>query len=213
MARPGPDDRAHWSPRRPPKGNGRRVGLLGGSFNPAHDGHLYISREALRRLDLDEVWWLVSPQNPLKSRDEMAPLARRYRSAIDAARDRRIRVTDIETKLGTTYTAETLDKLVQVFPRNRFVWLMGADNLAQIPDWRDWPQIFNTVAIAVFARGTYSEKALSGAAAARFAKSRVAAEKARSLPARQPPAWCFIHCRLHPASATAIRQRDGQRLL
>ncbi len=185
----------------------RRVGLLGGSFNPAHGGHLHISRLALRRLDLDEVWWLVSPQNPLKPAVGMAPFEERLRCAREiAAADRRIRVTDIEARLGpTTYTADTLKSLRRRFPRTRFVWLMGGDNLAQIPYWRRWPDIFRTVPIAVFARPGASSKALGGAAAHRFARARVPVTASRRLADMAPPAWVFFHTRLDPRSATQIR--------
>jgi nicotinate-nucleotide adenylyltransferase len=185
----------------------RRVGLLGGSFNPAHGGHLHISRLALTRLDLDEVWWLVSPQNPLKPSNDMAPFEERLRYAVGiAAAYRRIRVTDIEARLGpTTYTADTLKALLLRFPRSRFVWLMGGDNLAQIPYWRRWQDIFRTVPIAVFARPGTSSKALAGAASHRFAGARMPLAAARRLAEMTPPAWVFFHTRLDPRSATQIR--------
>lgn len=187
--------------------SGLRVGLLGGSFNPAHGGHLHISRLALRRLDLDEIWWLVSPQNPLKPVAGMAPFDERLRDAAEiAAADRRIRVTDIEARLGhTTYTADTLRALRRRFPRTRFVWLMGGDNLAQFPYWRHWQDIFRTVPIAVFARPGSSSKALAGAAAHRFSGARVPVTAARLLADMTPPAWVFFHTRLDPRSATQIR--------
>jgi nicotinate-nucleotide adenylyltransferase len=186
---------------------GRRIGLLGGSFNPAHGGHLHISRLALTRLDLDEIWWLVSPQNPLKPAEGMAPFGERLRAAAAiAAADRRIRVTDIEARLGrTAYTADTLRALRRRFPRARFVWLMGSDNLAQIPYWRRWQDIFRTVPIAVFARPGSSTKALAGVAAHRFAGARVPVIAARRLAGMTPPAWVFFHTRLDPRSATRIR--------
>ncbi|MBM3560472.1 MAG: nicotinate-nicotinamide nucleotide adenylyltransferase, partial [Alphaproteobacteria bacterium] len=134
---------------------GLRVGLLGGSFNPAHDGHRYVSTEALRRLGLDEVWWLVSPQNPLKPAAGMAPLAERLAGARAVARHPRIRITALEARLGTTWTIDTIVALGRRFPGTRFVWLMGADNLVQIPRWRDWSSIFNRIAIAVIARAPY----------------------------------------------------------
>jgi nicotinate-nucleotide adenylyltransferase len=185
----------------------RRVGLLGGSFNPAHGGHLHISRLARQRLDLDEIWWLVSPQNPLKPQEGMAPFAERLREAAAvAAADRRIRVTDIEARLGrTAYTADTLKALRRRFPRTRFVWLMGGDNLAQIPYWRRWQDIFQTVPIAVFARSGATARALAGAAAHRFAGARVPVTAARRLADMTPPAWVFFHTRLDPRSATQIR--------
>jgi nicotinate-nucleotide adenylyltransferase len=180
--------------------------LLGGSFNPAHGGHLHISLTALQRLDLDEVWWLVSPQNPLKPTAGMAPFAERFAQARAlAAPYRRIKISDIETHLGTTYTADTLAALQRRFPRVRFVWLMGGDNLAQIPHWQHWLDIFGTVPIAVFDRPTTSLTAISGKAARRFARSRVPVTAARRLAEMSPPAWVFFHTRLDPRSATQIR--------
>src|SRR5205814_713989 len=192
-------------------GSGRRIGLLGGSFNPAHGGHVHVSRLALQRLRLDEVWWLVSPQNPLKPPAGMAPFTDRFAQARKAAAgERRIRVTRIEAELGSTYTADTLKALRRRFPHARFVWLMGGDNLAQLPYWRQWQDIFRTVPIAVFARPGASLKALAGMPAQRFARWRIPATAARRLAAIPPPAWVFFHTRLDPRSATAIR---GERLL
>jgi nicotinate-nucleotide adenylyltransferase len=189
-----------------PLAAGRCIGLLGGSFNPAHGGHLHISRLALKRLGLDEVWWLVSPQNPLKPAAGMASFAERLSQARDvAAADRRIRVSDAETRLGTRYTADTLAALRRRFPRTRFAWLMGGDNLAQFPYWRRWQDIFRTVPIAVFARPGSSTQALAGMAAHRFARARVPAAAARRLAMLPPPAWVFFHTRLDPRSSTQIR--------
>ncbi|HUC63380.1 MAG TPA: nicotinate-nucleotide adenylyltransferase [Alphaproteobacteria bacterium] len=189
---------------------GRRIGLLGGSFNPAHGGHLHISLLALKLLGLDEVWWLVSPQNPLKPTAGMAPFAARLEAARDAtAGQRRIRVSDIERKLGTHYTADTLVALKRRYPRHRFVWLMGADNLAQIPAWQAWTRIFTELSIAVFDRPSYSFKALAGKAARRYAAYRVPPSRAKRLVGRKPPAWAFLYIPLHRASATAIRAKRG----
>lgn len=192
-------------------GASRRIGLLGGSFNPAHDGHRHISLLALQRLKLDEIWWLVSPQNPLKPANGMAPLAERLTCARAIARHRRIKVTDLETRLGTRFTADTLAALKHRFPRLQFVWLMGADNLAQISRWDRWTDIFDAVPIAVFDRPAYSLAALGARAAQRYASARVAPEKAGELVDLAPPAWTFIRCRLHPASATEIRRTSGSR--
>ncbi len=191
---------------------GARIGLLGGSFNPAHAGHLDISRTALSRLGLDRIWWLVSPQNPLKARHGMAPLADRLASARGMAQDPRILVTGLETALSTAYTADTLQALVRLLPRVNFVWLMGADNLIQVDKWQDWPQIFNTVAVAVFDRPSYSSRALSGKAALSFARYRLKEGSARHLAEERPPAWVFIRCRLNPQSATDIRTAQKRRL-
>jgi nicotinate (nicotinamide) nucleotide adenylyltransferase len=183
----------------------RRIGLLGGSFNPAHEGHRYISIQALKRLRLHEVWWLVSPQNPLKRRDDMAPFASRLSAARRAAKHPRIRVTDVEKRLRTVYTADTLRVLLPRFPGCRFVWLMGADNLRQIWEWKDWLRIFTLVPIAVFARPTYSLDVLSGKAAKRFAAYCVRESRAHNLVDMDPPAWVFFHMRPHQGSATRIR--------
>ena len=184
-----------------------RVGLLGGSFNPAHEGHRDIALAAFGRLRLDQVWWLVSPQNPLKPVAGMAPFEQRMAAAQAFARHPRIRVTGIEASLGTRYTADTLAALVRAFPRTRFVWLMGADNLAQIAYWAHWQEIFHTVAIAVFDRPTYCFRAMAGVAAHRFARRRLAVSAAGSLVGTKPPAWVFLFTRLNPISASAIRAR------
>lgn len=183
----------------------QRIGLLGGSFNPAHGGHLYISVEALKRLKLDAVWWLVSPQNPLKKSEGMAPLNLRVRSARKAAIHPRIRVTTLEEQLGTRYTVDTIARIKQKFSSARFVWLMGSDNLLQIPRWYHWNQIYSTVSIAVFARETYDFKALAGMAAHRYSTSRLPIERAASLVNTPPPAWTFLPLRWHSATSTNIR--------
>jgi len=182
--------------------------LLGGSFNPAHEGHLHVSAEALKRLGLDEIWWLVAPQNPLKPVAGMAPFMARLEAARVFARDRRIRVLDLEDQLGTRFTADTLAALRTIYPRQRFVWLMGADNLAQLSRWQRWRSIFARVAIAVFARPTYCRRALAGLAANRFARYRIRSS-ARCLASLDPPVWVFLPVRLDPSSATAIRSRKG----
>ena len=191
----------------------RRVGLLGGSFNPAHRGHVDITLAALGRLKLDQVWWLVSPQNPLKPIGGMAPLDRRIAAARALMRHPRVIVTDIEQALGTRFTADTLRALVRAFPRTRFVWLMGADNLLQISRWEAWKRIFHIVSIAVFARPTYVSRALSGMASRRFARRRLAANAAGMLARNKPPAWAFLFTRLNPISASAIRagRQTGRR--
>lgn len=190
----------------------QRIGILGGSFNPAHRGHLDISLRALRQLGLDQVWWMVSPQNPLKPVDGMAPFAERLAAARRMARDPRIRVTDIEQRLGSRHTAHSLKLLRRRFPETRFVWLMGADNLVQIARWRDWQQIFHLVPIAVFDRPSYCFRALAAKAARRFARYRLKEGAGRRLAMSEPPAWLFVHGRLNPISATEIRRhRSGTR--
>jgi len=183
---------------------------LGGSFNPAHDGHRHISVLALQRLKLDEVWWMISPQNPLKVVQDMAPLQKRMQRARAVADHPRIHVTDIELQLGTRYTADTVDALKLRFPGMRFVWLMGADNLCQIPRWRNWRRIFEAVPIAIFTRPSYALRALSGRAARRFAASRRSECRASSLAEARPPAWIFLHGRAHHQSATRIRAENAE---
>jgi nicotinate-nucleotide adenylyltransferase len=183
-----------------------RVGLMGGSFNPAHEGHRFIARLALRQLGLDEVWWLVSPQNPLKSRDGMAPFAERLASAHAIARDRRIKPTDVEMRIGTHFTADTLLELRRRCPNMRFVWIMGADNLVGFHRWERASLILRTLPVAIFDRPTYSLRALASRTAHRFARVRLPERMARTLVNRKPPAWVFLHSRRHPASATQIRE-------
>jgi nicotinate-nucleotide adenylyltransferase len=179
-----------------------RIGLLGGSFNPAHAGHLHVARAAMRRLGLDQVWLLVSPGNPLKAGAAMAPLAERLASARRLADGRRIVATAIETALGTRFTADTLTQLRMRFPRARFVWLMGADNLAQLPHWDRWRRIAQTVPLAVLPRPGETRAALAGMAAHVLARARVAP---RRLIAGRPPAWTWLPVRENPLSATALR--------
>lgn len=188
----------------------RKIGLLGGSFNPAHDGHRDISLAALAYFGLDEVWWLVAPQNPLKSTDGMAPLATRISLAQAKAAHPRIKVSDIEIRLGTRFTADTLAKLVELHRDCRFLWLMGADNLAQIDRWKHWQQIFHLLPIAVFDRPTYTYRALAAKAARRFAKFRLRESASLKLVETPAPAWMFMHHRLNPISATAIRAEAAQ---
>jgi nicotinate-nucleotide adenylyltransferase len=184
---------------------GQRIGLMGGSFNPAHDGHRMIAELALKRLRLHRVWWLVSPQNPLKSSAGMAPLAARLAQAGRFARNPRIEVTALEADLGTTYTADTLRLLRKRFPSTRFVWLMGADNLLQMGAWRAWPSILRSVGVAVFDRPSYALKALSSQTARRFARFRIPERQGRVLARRRPPVWVFHHTLLNPVSSTHIR--------
>ncbi len=188
-----------------PRLRGLRIGILGGSFNPAHDGHLYISLFALKRMRLDQVWWMVSPQNPLKDGDGMAPFDRRMTAARNLAQDHpRILVTDIENRLGTRFTADTLEKLKIRFPDARFVWMMGADNLLQIPRWQRWPDIFRLAPVAVFRRPPYFVGACRGKAAIRFSRERRNPALAPSL--AETGGWILFNNRLHGESATRIRQ-------
>lgn len=168
---------------------------------------MHISLLALKHLRLDEVWWVVAPQNPLKSTDGMTPFDERFAGAKALARHPDIRVTDVERRLGTRYTYDTLKALKTCFPRVKFVWIMGADNLAQISQWQRWTKIFNIVPIAIFDRAPYSFDALAGKAAKAFARFKRRPRDAHKLADMKPPAWIFFHTRLHPGSATRIRAR------
>jgi len=189
---------------------GQRIGLLGGSFNPAHQGHRHASLVALKRLQLDAVWWLVSPQNPLKPVAGMAPFAERFASAEAAVRDPRIKVSDLETRIGTRFTHDTLSFLVRRFPGVDFVWLMGADNLAGFHRWNRWEDIAKLMPFAVVARPGTRMPALSSPAGLRLARARVPERMAATLASRPAPAWCFLHARLDFTSATEIRAAREQ---
>lgn len=184
------------------------TGLLGGSFNPAHGAHRGVSLFAADALGLDEVWWLVSPGNPLKPKHGMAPLAARVRSAQAMARRAPIRVTAIERELGTRYTADTLRALKRRFPRRRFVWLMGADNLAQFHRWKNWRQIAREMPIAVIARPGYDAAALASPAMAWLRRYRLAAAGFKNRDEWSAPALIELRFDPDPRSATAIRQAD-----
>jgi len=187
--------------------SGRSIGLLGGSFNPAHAGHVYISREALKRLHLDEVWWLVSPQNPLKPSGDMAPFDERFDHAQSIINDRRIKVLNIEQNLGTQFTADTLKKLRRIAPGVHFVWMMGADNLVQFHQWHQWQGIVQNTAIAVFDRRPYSRAARSSKTARTFKSAQKFGVQASTLSTSSCPAWCFFPVRHNLLSATDIRRQ------
>ena len=181
-----------------------RVGLLGGSFNPAHAGHVHASALALKALHLDYVWWLVSPQNPLKPEQGMAGFSQRLAAARNVTRHPRIVATGIEAELGTRFTIDTLAALKHRFPNVRFVWLMGSDNLVQLPRWRRWQDIFSFMPVAVIARPGTALSARHSKPATRF-KGRQIAPNSR-LPLARPPVWAVIDCgQRNPSSATAIR--------
>lgn len=181
--------------------------MLGGSFNPAHDGHLHVARLALQRLRLDQVWLMVSPGNPLKSGRGMASLADRLESARGIADGRRIVATAIESRLHTRFTFDTLRALRLRFPLVRFVWVMGADNLVQLPRWQHWTGIARTMPFAVMPRPTYNQRALSGQAAQRLRGALRDAREAPALADTRPPGWTFLPARQNSSSATAIRER------
>jgi len=190
----------------PPSPRGRRIGIMGGSFNPPHAGHFLAAAEAMKRLRLDEVWWIVTPGNPLKSNGALQPLSKRMAAVRALAAHPRMRVTAFEAALGSPFTAVTLQFLVRRFPSVAFVWVMGADNLATFDRWQNWRGIAATMPIAVVDRPGYRLKALASPAAKALADSRQPESSAAGLAGQSPPSWVFLTNRLLPQSSTQIRQ-------
>ena len=185
---------------------GMRVGLFGGSFNPAHAGHAHVAQTALERLQLDRVIWLVSPQNPLKAGRETASLAERMAGARRAAgTDPRMIVSDAETRLGSAYTVDVLNRLKARFPGVKFVWIMGGDNLASFHRWRGWTDIARTIPIAVVARPDALLQSRSAPAARRYAAARRPSREAPLLADAPTPAWVYLRAPLNTASSTQLR--------
>jgi nicotinate-nucleotide adenylyltransferase len=184
-----------------------KVGLYGGSFNPAHEGHAHVAETARQRLGLDRVIWLVAPQNPLKSSAETQPLDVRLAGVRALARDRGMIVSDVEARLGTRYTLDTVLALKARFPGVRFVWIMGADSLAGFHRWRGWTQIMRALPVAVVSRPWISLKSRSSPAARRFAAARIPFGRAKSLADHPAPAWVFLYGPLNFQSSTALRER------
>jgi nicotinate-nucleotide adenylyltransferase len=204
MAKPPPRPEYHWLKPPGPVADGLKIGLLGGSFNPAHEGHLHVSELALKQLGLDYVWWLVAPQNPLKPACGMAPLQQRLAYAAEKFEQHpRIVVVDLERTIGTRYTIDTLRVLKRRFPRVHFVWLMGSDNLESFRRWRRWPDIVGAVPVAIVMRPGYALAPLRSKPMERFASARIT--DLRSLATSPPPAIAVLDgCRC-AQSATAIR--------
>lgn len=184
-----------------------RVGLLGGSFNPAHEGHRHISVLAMQHLQLDAVWWLVSPQNPLKSASGMASQQDRVASALRVANHPNIHVTDIESDLRTRYTVDTVARLQQHFAETRFVWLMGSDNLRQFHRWKNWQKLFEQLPICVIARPPSGDILRASTASAYARRFTLPAHMASTLPEQQPPAMVVLPTPLNDLSSTAIRAK------
>jgi len=185
---------------------GMRIGLLGGSFNPPHAAHRLISLTAIKRLNLTQVWWLVTPGNPLKNHAELAPLAERVRMSAELAGHSHIKITAFEAGLNSAYTASTLRYLKRRHNRAHFVWLMGADNLAGFHTWNDWESIFQMMPIAVLDRPNWRYAALASPAAQKFARFRVPEKFATSLALLAPPAWSYLSGPLSRLSSTELRR-------
>lgn len=187
---------------------GLRVGLLGGSFNPAHEGHVHISLEAIKRLNLDKIWWLVSPQNPLKSTTELAPLAERIDSAnklVNKYPD--IQVSDIEQHTASNLTIDTLKELKKMRPDTHFIWLMGADNMVQFDQWASWREIVSLLPIAILDREEYSKNAPNTKLATEFSELRIEEKDAKTLGQKDKNGWVFLNNPIHPQSSTNIRDK------
>jgi nicotinate-nucleotide adenylyltransferase len=184
---------------------GMVVGLFGGSFNPPHQGHVLVAEIALRRLALDQLWWLVTPGNPLKNRNDLAPLTERLEACERLAADPRIKVTAFEKSLGTSYTARTLDFIRARNPQAHFVWIMGADNLAGFHRWQRWQKIATTFPIAVIDRPGSTLAYLSSKMARTFDYARIDEEDAGILWQKKAPAWTFIHGPRSTLSSSALR--------
>lgn len=193
--------------RLPPHAPGMRIGLFGGSFNPPHEGHLLVSRTALRRLGLDRLWWLVTPGNPLKDQRELDALAARATAARAIARDPRIAVTELESEIGARYTADTLRFLRARCPGVRFVWIMGADNLLQFHRWRRWEDIMRAVPVAIVDRPGATWRAANSKAARRFSRARRREEEAGRIARAAPPAFVYLHGPRSPRSSTELRRK------
>jgi nicotinate-nucleotide adenylyltransferase len=184
---------------------GQRIGVMGGTFNPPHEGHALISRTALRRLRLDQLWWVVTPGNPLKENNGLPPASERIALCRRLAADNRMRITAFEEDLATPYTAATLAFLTRRFPGVDFVWIMGADNLASFHRWQSWRDIARRVPIAVVDRPGWHLKALASPAAAWMRRSFVPEFRAGTLTRKSRPAWTFLTGPLSQLSSTDIR--------
>ena len=183
---------------------GQVVGLLGGSFDPAHDGHVHITKAALERFGLDRVWWLISPANPLKTRGP-APIGERIAAAKSVMQHPRVTVTDIEERLGTRYTAQTIVALQAAYPGVHFVWLMGADNLAQFHRWQDWREIMERVPVGVLARPGDRISARMSKTARLYRAHRLIGRASQLLARAEAPMWSFVNLPMSQSSSTAIR--------
>lgn len=193
----------------PGRHDSSRIGLLGGSFNPAHEGHREISLVALKRLQLDAVWWLVSPGNPLKQANDYAPYDERLRTARKVSDHPRIIISNFEERKGLQYTVDTLETLTALWPQIAFVWLMGADSMASFHRWRDWREIARLAPFAVFNRPGFEASWSSSPAAGALEAFRLEADAAPRLAGAEPPAWVFIDEPKNPLSSTAIREKSG----
>lgn len=194
--------------RRPPN-KPRKIGLLGGSFNPAHLGHKKMSLFALRALKLDEIWWLVSPQNPLKKSDDMAPLSTRLKQARKIGAHPKIKIKNLESQMGTRYSIDTITQIQKKFPNPQFIWLMGSDNLAGFDRWRKWRQIARRIPIAIINRPPIGKASLKSEAAVALKKYRITSKT--DFAAQKPPAWTYLTGFADKRSASRIRAKKPRK--
>ncbi len=196
----------------PPAYPGMRVGLQGGSFNPVHAAHRQLAIVALERLQLDQVWWIVAPDNPLKSSATLAPLPERLEAARRAAAHPRIVVTGFEAALPSNYTSETIAFLIRRYPATHFIWIGGGDLLAEFHRWYNWRRIFHQIPLAFFDRPDFRHKALASQAAIYFSSCRAPEAHAARLAVLQPPVWAYLRMRLSPLSSTGIRAKQQKHM-
>ncbi len=193
----------------PPAWPGMRIGLLGGSFNPPHEGHRHIAETALRRLGLDQVWLVVTPGNPIKAHGDLAALSERLSATQRMMNHPRIKVTGFEAALPTAYTARTIAFVKRRFPGVRFVWIMGGDNLATFHRWQEWRGIVRSLPIAVLDRPGFRFPAMGSPASVQFRRARVDETQAGALAFMRPPAWTYLTIPLADISSTQLRQQRG----
>jgi nicotinate-nucleotide adenylyltransferase len=191
---------------------GQRIGIMGGTFNPPHEGHRIAADAAMKRLELDQLWWLITPGNPLKSRNGLSSLKKRMDLVRPFADGPKMKITGFERELGTSYTAATLEYLTRRYPGVRFVWIMGADNLASFDRWQHWRRIARIMPIAVADRPGWRLRALSSPAALALARYRIPESEAATIVGRKPPAWTFLTTRLSGLSSTALRSAKAPQM-
>ena len=197
-----------WISKNPLDTNkGQKIALLGGSFNPAHSGHVQISEIALKKLNLDYVWWLVSPRNPIKNYENLIPIEQRIEKAKNIISNKKILVTDIERKINTKYTIDTLKYLTTRYGERKFVWLMGADNLTNFHLWKSWKEIAKIIPIVIIDRPESSLKSLASLAANYLRQYRLDEADSNYLIHKKLPAWIFIHDQLNGISSTEVRNK------
>ena len=191
--------------------SGQKIGLFGGSFNPPHEGHVHVAEQAIQKLKLDFIWWIVTPGNPLKDQSNLAPLGERLSMCRSLANHPGMKITAFEARISTRYTIDTLRHVKRRYPSVNFVWVMGADNLDQFHHWERWQEIANMMPMAVVDRPGSTSSRISSQAAHDLSQFRIKEESASVLAEQSPPAWSFLHGPRNPLSSTLLRQKRGNR--